>query len=324
MKTAIFVLPVLSFTAAGLSLGPAPVAGILGLVIGSHSASPHDGESPGRRPVRELFAPESWAGQWDFRFEYRNPDTDKLIATEQAIEVICPGDRFGLSSYVPKRRHRDGDADDDDENDGVGGTDLQAGCEGLARDDLLELACASRFTHGNCRIDFRLEVDVEHQPDTISGSGEWRVTETAGDCEQVLRNSSLGEIVQISGVRIGTDLAACSAPPESLVEKLLSQPELITVLPPPIADLAVRADHRTVRLSWTAVPNAAVYKIYRARLDERFDLIARRRAHHGPHFRDHRIRKGLTYRYVVRWVDADGRESPASNEASASPPPVTR
>jgi hypothetical protein len=278
------------------------------LFVSSREASAHEPDHV--RPVQELFMPESWAGQWRLRFEHRDRETGGLISTEEMTDVICPRDRVGLSAYVGRRRSHG----HHDESDADG---LRAACAGVAEDGLLGVACSSRLIHNQCRLEFEMSVRAERRGDAIGGSSEWAVTAQAGDCGALLENASLGETVQVSGTRLGQDPGACSAPPSSLIEKLPVQPELVLFLPRPIADLAARGDARSVLLSWTPVPRAAEYKLYRARPGERFHFHGRRPAR-AARFQDQRARAGQLYRYVVRWVDAEGRESPVSNEASAA------
>lgn len=288
--------------------------GVLGLVCAlPATSSAHDQRPPGR-PIRELFAPPSWAGQWQFRFEQRSLATGNLIATEETTQAICPGDRLGLSAYVGRRAGHD----HHDADDAAGADGLRVACTGSATDDGLEVACASRFTHQGCRVDFQSSLGAVRQADALAGTGEWRLVDATGDCEALLQGASLGETFQVAAVRLGSDLSACLAPPASLIEKLFSQPELVRLLPPPIADLAARRHRHAVLLTWTAAPRAAAYNVYRAPQDEPFRLIARRPAHRAR-FKDHRVRPQQTYRYVVRWLDAEGRESPVSNEAAAGP-----
>lgn len=285
-------------------------AGCLPLFVPSRGAWAHEDERP--RPVQELFMPETWAGQWKLRFEHRRRETGALIATEEVTDVICPGDRLGLSAYVGRHGPRDR-PDDGGEEAG-----MRATCTGAVKDRRLEVGCSSRLMLGACRLDVEVAVHARRRLDTLRGSGEWGVIGKTGECDGLPENASLGETIQVSGVRLGTDLGACSAPPASLVEKLPMQPELVFHLPTPIDDLAAEGAAGSVLLRWTPVPRAAAYKIYRALPGRPYRLHARRSAH-APPYRDHRVREGQTYRYVVRWVDVAGRESPVSSETSATP-----
>lgn len=284
------------------------------LVVPDGRASAHDDE--GRpRAVRELFVPESWAGRWSLRFEHRRLDNGNLVGTEEVTDAICPGDRLGLSAFVARRR---GHGHDHHHHGHPRDGGLRATCFGDTTDERLEVECSSQLAVADCRVDFRVAVQATRQLDALHGSSAWEVVRTTGDCAALLEGASLGETVEVSGLRLGPDAGACSAPPASLVEKLLSQPELAVLLPPPIDDLAARPEDRSVLLWWTPVERASAYKVYRARPGASYAFHARRTARH-PHLRDHRVREGATYRYVVRWVDDDGRESPVSNEAIAGP-----
>jgi hypothetical protein len=188
---------------------------------------------------------------------------------------------------------------------------------GSLRDNRLELTCRSSVAHESCRIELALEVGVERSLHVMNGSANWRVVRAVGSCGPVLDLTGLGERVEIWGTRIGSDPGSCSAPPASLVEKLLGHPELIRLMPPPIEDLSARADGRTAGLRWTPPRLAVAYDVYRARVNAPFEHIARTRARAGQQearFHDGRLPPGRTYRYVVRWIGADGRESPVSNE----------
>ena len=50
-----------------------------------------------------------------------------------------------------------------------------------------------------------------------------------------------------------------------------------------------------------------------------FERIAQGHVTSYAVYADFGLTNGVTYGYVVRWLGADGRESPDSNEASAMP-----
>jgi hypothetical protein len=272
-------------------------AGVLAATLGATATGPwHPPASS------ELLVPASWAGQWRFRVEYRRLSTGSLFAAEQGVETICPNDPVGLSLYA-----------------GAGGdAGSPASCEASIGDAGLEVTCEPHISAGSCSIDFRIGVSAMRHLDSLEGTGEWRVVSAAGDCDDVLARIR-PERILISATRSGTDLTACAGPPSSLVEKMLSQPALIAMAPRPIADLEARADGPTVRLTWSAIPEAAAYAVYRAAGHDAYREIAAVPSRHRPGFRDIKLAEDTTYRYVVRWIAADGRQSPVSNDVSATP-----
>jgi hypothetical protein len=87
----------------------------------------------------------------------------------------------------------------------------------------------------------------------------------------------------------------------------------------PIQDLRARAKSGKVDLVWTPVPGAVGYDIYRRANGGPFERIAQGHVTSYAVYADFGLTNGVTYGYVVRWLSADGRESPDSNEASAIP-----
>lgn len=261
-----------------------------------------DGQPWEAPPSAELIVPASWAGRWQFRVESRRLSTGGLFAIERGTETICPGDPVGLSLYA-----------------GTGGGQAPAAiCDGSIGDAGLDVTCEPHFAVGSCSVDFRISVSATRHIDSLDGTGEWRVVGASGDCDAVLRQAR-PERILLSATRSDTDLTACAAPPASLVEKMLSHPELLAMTPRPIGDLEARADGPTVRLTWSAMPKAAAYAVYRARGRHAYEQIATVRSRQRPGFRDIQLPGEAAYRYVVRWIVADGRQSPVSNEASATP-----
>jgi hypothetical protein len=165
------------------------------------------------------------------------------------------------------------------------------------------------------------QAHAERSGNAVAGSGEWRVVETSGECSAFLDRASLGETFQFAGTRTSRDPSRCSAPPATLLEKFLSHPALTFLVPDPIANLRAQGHNRQVRLSWTPISEAVGYEIYRAQEQEPFALVAKRRATPKGKFVDAPLLNGVTYRYVLRWIGADGRISPFSDEASAAPFP---
>ena len=85
-----------------------------------------------------------------------------------------------------------------------------------------------------------------------------------------------------------------------------------------IEDLSARAKSGKVNLTWTPIPDAVEYDIYRS-LDANgpYELIANHITDYAI-YADYEVINGKTYYYVVRWIDADGWESFDSNEAGAT------
>jgi len=89
---------------------------------------------------------------------------------------------------------------------------------------------------------------------------------------------------------------------------------------PPIQDLYARAKDCRVDLSWTCVPDAVTYNIYRsATSGGQYELVKEGHVSNYCTYADFGLTNGITYYYVVSWVDAEGYESPDSNEITATP-----
>jgi len=89
---------------------------------------------------------------------------------------------------------------------------------------------------------------------------------------------------------------------------------------PSIQDLYARAKDCKVDLLWTCVPEAMTYNIYRsATSGGSYELVAEGHVSDYCAYADLGLTNGITYYYVVSWVDAEGHESPDSNEIAATP-----
>ena len=89
---------------------------------------------------------------------------------------------------------------------------------------------------------------------------------------------------------------------------------------PRIEDLYARAKDSKINLVWTPVVGAASYKVFRGTTPGGpYELIADGYVTDYAAYADFGLTNGVTYYYVVRWVDAHGQESPDSNEAKATP-----
>jgi hypothetical protein len=87
-----------------------------------------------------------------------------------------------------------------------------------------------------------------------------------------------------------------------------------------IGDLVARAKSGKIDLRWTPVTAAVSYNIYRrAEGEASYTLIAAEYVTDFAAYADLGLTNGVTYTYVVCWIDAAGNASPASNEASATP-----
>ncbi|MCP4624728.1 MAG: PASTA domain-containing protein, partial [bacterium] len=89
---------------------------------------------------------------------------------------------------------------------------------------------------------------------------------------------------------------------------------------PTIDDLYARAKSGKIDIVWTPVEGAESYKIFRGTTQGGpYELIADGHITDYCVYADFGLTNGVTYYYVVRWVDAHGQESPDSNEAGATP-----
>jgi len=87
-----------------------------------------------------------------------------------------------------------------------------------------------------------------------------------------------------------------------------------------ITDLYGRAKSGKIDIVWTPMEGAGSYNIYRSTTQGGpYTLIAEGHVTDYAVYADFGLTNGVTYYYVVRWVDARGQESPDSNEASATP-----
>ncbi len=88
----------------------------------------------------------------------------------------------------------------------------------------------------------------------------------------------------------------------------------------PINDLMARAKDRKIDIVWTPVPTAVSYNIYRGTdPNEPLALIKEGHVSNYAVYADIGLQNGVTYYYVVRYIDKFGRESEDSNMASATP-----
>jgi hypothetical protein len=86
-----------------------------------------------------------------------------------------------------------------------------------------------------------------------------------------------------------------------------------------IADLTARARPGVVTLVWSPMDDAVSYNVYRRFGGGPFAAIATGHETGYATYQDAGLLNGVTYSYFVTWANDDGRESPASNEASATP-----
>jgi hypothetical protein len=87
----------------------------------------------------------------------------------------------------------------------------------------------------------------------------------------------------------------------------------------PIQDLRARPKSGKVDLVWSPVPGAVGYDVYRRANGGPFERVAEGHVTTYAVYADFGLTNGVTYGYRVRWLSADGRESPDSNEVSAMP-----
>lgn len=89
---------------------------------------------------------------------------------------------------------------------------------------------------------------------------------------------------------------------------------------PTIEDLYARAKSGKIDIVWTPMEGVGSYNIYRSTTQGGpYTLIAEEHVTDYAVDADFGLTNDVTYYYVVRWVDANGQESPDSNEASATP-----
>lgn len=86
-----------------------------------------------------------------------------------------------------------------------------------------------------------------------------------------------------------------------------------------IDDLIAIGGLGQVELSWSPIPDARSYNIYRRSSDTAWRKIASNHITDVANFIDTNVVNEVTYEYYVRWVDKDGVESADSNQASGTP-----
>jgi|GEM_PF-998876 len=88
-----------------------------------------------------------------------------------------------------------------------------------------------------------------------------------------------------------------------------------------VDDLLTRGKDAGVDLRWTPVPGAHSYNIYRRTTDGSAVAIKNGHISTVGTYSDQRLTNNTTYYYQVRWVNAEGVESPLGTESSATPIP---
>lgn len=88
---------------------------------------------------------------------------------------------------------------------------------------------------------------------------------------------------------------------------------------PLVDDLITRQKDRGVDLTWSAIPGAVSYNIYRRLAIGALTRIAANSTNRS--LSDTNLTNGSVYFYLVRWVNAQGAESGDGTESSATPTP---
>ncbi len=96
-----------------------------------------------------------------------------------------------------------------------------------------------------------------------------------------------------------------------------------TAPPPAPSNVVAAASDRQVMLTWTPVPEATTYSVYRSTRKGRYTTVALASALGGPPLVDAGVENGPTYYYTVVATNIGGN-SPRSEEANATPegPPL--
>jgi hypothetical protein len=87
----------------------------------------------------------------------------------------------------------------------------------------------------------------------------------------------------------------------------------------PVTDLVARAKAGKIDLVWKPIPNALGYNVYRKFGTGAWTRVQEYLTSDFAVYADMGLTNGTPYSYLVRWLDAQGRESPASNLATATP-----
>jgi RHS repeat-associated protein len=91
-----------------------------------------------------------------------------------------------------------------------------------------------------------------------------------------------------------------------------------------VDDLTVRARDAAIDLKWTPVPGAVSYNIYRRTAAGTYSLFRGGYVNALGAFADTGLTNNTVYWYNVRWLNAQGAESPLGTEGSAMPIPRTQ
>lgn len=161
------------------------------------------GDHHGRDKHANLRLPASWAGQWELTLTYQDAATHNVSAVDEITNVICAHEPVGLAMFED-----------------------QADCTGKVSGHLLEVRCTSQFSEGACRIEGALQLTGERTGDTLLGSGQWSATVT-GMCGPLV---SGGELIEVSGVRLTKEQAACPQSRSSLIKKFATHPALLMLM----------------------------------------------------------------------------------------------
>jgi len=233
--------------------------------------------------------------------------------TMPGMPTVYYGDEVGLT----------GDDDPDDRRT-YPWADLGGSPDGQLRNHYKALAALRSASDVLTRGDFRV-LSVDNAARTVAygrktGVRAAIVVVNAGDSTQTVDLPLAGFVPAgtVFGLAYGVNGAtATSLPARSAAVFVTGASDLTPTAAP--AGLAAEAGSGHVALSWSAVPGAAGYDVYRSPLSGGGYVKANGSPVTGTSFDDTGLDNGRTYYYVVRALDAAGNESEASSEVSALP-----
>jgi hypothetical protein len=148
----------------------------------------------------DLLLPDAWAGQWQMTVTRSDATTSAVSSIDRVTDAIGGDEPVGFSLLPPAVR-----------------------CGWQGGDRFLQAECRAVFRQGTCLANAQAQVALQLHGSGLDGTGRWDTT-VSGDCG--IGSGSGGELLQISGVRVG---AAGEAEPLSpgVLAKFLIEPGLV-------------------------------------------------------------------------------------------------
>jgi len=105
-----------------------------------------------------IVVPDEWEGAWQAEITFLDCENGDIVAVEDIIFDMCPGDSLALSF-----------------------SNVLSNCEGLNDGSQLHAICRNAFVDNGCVIDLTFAISIEQGLGTMSGEGVWTAT-VRGNC----------------------------------------------------------------------------------------------------------------------------------------------